>query len=121
MKDERIVVPTTLRAEMKSIIHQGHLGIENCKKCARQTLVWPVMNSEIEDMIKRWPTCLMFRNRQPSEPIINHSISNQAWTKIAADPFHLHGHYYLLIIDYYSKSIVTETLKNLQSSAVINK
>ena len=79
------------------------------------------MNSEIEDMIKRCPTCLTFRNRQPSEPIIHHPIPNQAWTKIAADPFRLHRHYYLLIIDYYSKFIVVETLKNLQSSTVINK
>ena len=45
------------------------------------------MDSEIEDMIKRCPTCLTFRNLQPSEPIINHPIPNQAWTKIAVDPF----------------------------------
>ena len=79
------------------------------------------MNSEIEDMIKRCPTCLTFRNRQPSEPIIHQPIPHQTWTKIAADPFRLHGHYYLLIIDYYSKFIVIETLKNLLSSTVINK
>ena len=79
------------------------------------------MNSEIEDMIKRCPTCLTFRNRQPSKPIIHHPIPNQAWTKISADPFGLHGHYYLLIIYYYSKFIVIKTLKNLQSSTSINK
>ena len=37
-----------------------------------------------------------------------------------ADLFHLYGHYCLLMIDYYSKFIVIETLKNLQSSIVIN-
>ena len=72
-------------------------------------------------MIKKCPTCSIFQNHQPSEPIINHPIQNQAWTKIAADPFRSHGHYYLLIVDYYSKFIVTETLKNLQSSTIINK
>ena len=41
------------------------------------------MDSEIEDMT----TCLTFRNLQPSEPTINHPIPNQAWTKIAVDPF----------------------------------
>ena len=79
------------------------------------------MNSEIEDMIKRWSTCLTFRKRQPSQPIIHYPIPNQAWTKIAAVPFCLHRHYYLLIIDYYFKSIVIQTLKNLQSSTIINK
>ena len=28
LKNEQIIVPTTLRAEMKSLIHQGYLGIE---------------------------------------------------------------------------------------------
>ena len=36
LKNEQIIVPTTLRAEMKSLIHQGHSGIENYKKHARQ-------------------------------------------------------------------------------------
>ena len=34
------------------------------------------MNSEIEDMIKKCPTCLTFQNCQPSEPIIKHLIPN---------------------------------------------
>ena len=58
LKNERVIVPTTLRAEMKPLIHQGHLGIENCKNRARQSLFWLLMKSEIEDMIKKCPTCL---------------------------------------------------------------
>lgn len=79
------------------------------------------MNSKIEDMIKECPTYLTFWNRRPSEPIINHSVPDQAWTKIAVDLFYLYGHYYLLMIDYYVKFIVTKMLKNLQTSTVINK
>ena len=51
------------------------------------------MNSKIEHMINKFPTCLNFQNRQPSKPIINHPIPNQAWAKIAADPFYLYGHF----------------------------
>ena len=51
LKNERIILPTTLRAEMKSLIYQEHLRIENCKNRARQSLFWPLMNSEIEGMI----------------------------------------------------------------------
>ena len=56
LKNGRITILTNLRAEMKSLIHQGHLGIKNCKKCARQSLFWALMNSKIEDMIKRCPS-----------------------------------------------------------------
>ena len=87
LKNERMIVPTTLRGEMKSLIHQGHLGFENCKKRARQSLFWPLINSEIEYMIKKCPTCLTFRNCQPSQLIIDHPIPNQTWTKMDADPF----------------------------------
>ena len=121
MKNERIIVPTTLRAKIKSLTHQEHLGIENCKKRARQSLFWPIMNMKIGDMIKKCPTCLTFRNPQPSQPVIDHPVPNQAWRKIAADSFRLYGHYYLPIIDYHSKFIVIEILNNLQSSTVTNK
>ena len=87
--------------------------ITNTKKRARQSLFWPLINSEIEEMIKRYPTCHTFWNCQPSEPFINYPIPNQACTKIAADSFHLYRHYYLLMISYYSKFIIIETLKNL--------
>ena len=40
------------------------------------------MNSDIEDMIKKYPTSLTIQNRQPSEPIVNHPIPNQTWTKL---------------------------------------
>ena len=106
---------------MKPLIHQGHLGIENCEKRARSSSFWLLMNNEMKDMTIKCPTYLNFRNRQPSEPIINHPIPSQAWTKIAEDLFHLYGYYYLLTIDYYSKFIVIEMLKKLHSSTVINK
>ena len=74
-------------------------------------------------MNKKCPTCLTSQNCQHSEPVINHPIPNQAWTKVAADPFHLYGNCYLLMIDhyYYSKFIVIEMVKNVQSLTVVNE
>ena len=34
LKNQRIIVSTTLRSEIKLIIHQGHFGLENSKKRA---------------------------------------------------------------------------------------
>ena len=72
---------------MKSIIHQGHFRLENSKKRAHQPMFWPIINSEIEDMIKNCPECLTFRNQQPSEPKIKHPDPQELWTKIAKDLF----------------------------------
>ena len=48
---------------MKSILRQGHLGIEKCKRKACQALFWPLINKELEDMISKRPTCQTYRNR----------------------------------------------------------
>ena len=99
-KNQKIIVPTTLHSEIKSIIHQGHFRIENLKKHDCQAMFWPLINGEIEGMIKNYPTCLTFPNQQPSEPRIKHPVPQQPWTKLAADLFRLYGYYYLLIVDY---------------------
>ena len=49
MKGERLIVPSTMRMNMKEKIHDGHLGIEKFKSRARETLFWPGMNMEITD------------------------------------------------------------------------
>ena len=41
--------------------------------------------------------------------------------KWAADLFRLQGHYYLLIVNYYSKFIVVENLRNGQFETIIIK
>ena len=78
---------------MKSILHQGHLGIENCKKKAFQALLWPLINKELEDMISKCSTCLTYSSLQPSETPIKPEIPDHPWTKCAANLFCLKGHY----------------------------
>ena len=58
LKGQRIVVPSSLRKAMKDIIHQGHNGIEKCKVRARQSLYWPGMNAEIEELVARCSHCI---------------------------------------------------------------
>ena len=35
LKGEQLIVPLSMRKEMRALIHQGHLGIEKCKIRAR--------------------------------------------------------------------------------------
>ena len=39
-KNQRIIVPTTLCSEIKSIIHQGHFGLQNSKKTCSSSPVF---------------------------------------------------------------------------------
>ena len=62
-----------------------------------------------------------FCNWKPSEPTIKHPVPEEPWTKLSADLIWLYVHYYLLVVDYNSKFIAVENLKNSQSLTVINK
>ena len=47
-KGNKVIVQSILRPEMLKKIHNAHLGIEKCKRRARDILFWPGMNAEIE-------------------------------------------------------------------------
>ena len=72
-------------------------------------------------MISKCLTCLAYRNRQPSETTIKPEIPEHTCAKCAVDVFRLQGHYYLLNVDYCSKFIAAENLRNPQSETAINK
>ena len=61
MKGERVIVPSSLRKEMKAKIHEGHLGIEKRKARARETMFWPGINGEIREMVQQCSACLATR------------------------------------------------------------
>ncbi len=104
LKGQRIIIPISLRSSMKVILHQGHNGIERCKNRARQSIFWPGINSEIEDLVSNCSVCQTYRNRQQKETLIQHTI---------------YGHDYVIVTDYFSKYI--ERLTNKASSTVVNK
>ena len=106
---------------MKDIIHHGHNGIERCKNRARQSIYWPGINREIEDLVSRCSLCSTHRNKQQKEPLIEHEIPDTPWTKVASDLFTLCGHDYVIVTDYFSKFVEIERLPNKSSTTVINK
>ena len=106
---------------MKDIIHHGQNGIKRCKNRARQSIYWPGINREIEDLVSRCSLCSTHRNKQQKEPLIEHEIPDTPWTKVASDLFTLCGHDYVIVTDYFSKFVEIERLPNKSSATVINK
>ena len=37
-------------------IHESHLGINKCKQRARETLFWPGMSQQVQNMVEDCPT-----------------------------------------------------------------
>ena len=51
LKGSKLVIPQTLRGEILSQIHVGHMGIEKCRQREQEVVCWPGINQEIETMV----------------------------------------------------------------------
>ncbi|KAI7800948.1 hypothetical protein IRJ41_015739, partial [Triplophysa rosa] len=119
LRRDRIVVPQVMRKEMLSRIHEGHLGIEKCKRRSRDSVYWPGINSDIETMVSTCEVCLKHQNRQAREPMITTDLPQYPWQKVGTDLFHFHGKEYLLVVDYLSSFPEIALLSNSSSACVI--
>ena len=120
-RGDRVVIPRSMRPEMLNTLHTSHMGIVKTKQRARDIIFWPGMNKQIEEMIKKCPTCLEFQNKQPKEPMIPHPIPSLPWNKVATDLFELDGNHYLVMVDYYSNFIEVAPLSDTRTTTVLRQ
>ncbi|CAK1587161.1 unnamed protein product [Parnassius mnemosyne] len=119
-RNNRIVIPLSLRKEMLRRIHEGHLGVEKCQRRARDVMWWPGMSADITCVVQGCDTCQRHQAAAPRQPLAPHPVPTLPWEHLAADIFEFGGKQYLLIVDYYSKFVEISLLTNLQSKTVIN-
>ena len=116
----RLIVPVAMRAEMLQKLHEGHLGMEKCKARAREVMYWPNMTRDIDNMVAKCTTCVMFRKQNQKQPMIPHEMSERPWAKLGADIFTFKEHDYLIVVDYFSKYPEVSRLVNKTAKGVIN-
>ena len=120
-RGERIVVPSSLRQEMKGKIHTGHMGINSCLRRARTHLYWPGMSADIKIFVENCSTCSATSSKQPTQPLYLHSIPNRPWQKLGLDIFTISNRNYLVTVDYFSQFFEVDYLPNMTSTTIIHK
>jgi hypothetical protein len=120
-KGERVVVPMSLRSNMKMAIHSTHTGIEGCLKRAQECMFWPGMNAEIRQYISTCETCQSFQPAQQKETLMSSEIPSRQWETVGVDLFEYHGKDYLVTVDYYSNFFELDHLKSTKSPYVVKK
>jgi hypothetical protein len=102
-KGSKLIIPKSMQKDMLERIHASHQGIVKSKALARESIFWPGLSSQIEDMIKRCPTCQSTRKNKPKEPLKPQEIPEIPWQKVGIDLFKFQQKEYVLCVDYYSK------------------
>ncbi len=119
LKGSRIVIPKSLRSKMLKKIHEGHLGIEKCRRRGRESMYWPGLNKVVEEMVKNCPSCLKFGSQKAAEPLNPHEVPNRPWQRVGSDIFTYRNKDYLVITDYYSFYPEVVNLTSTSTKAVI--
>ena len=117
-KGRQVLIPEALRPDVLQQLHQGHMGIERTRRLARESVYWPNINQDIENLVKKCPTCQQHQPCQQKEPLDPHDIPSTPWYKLATDLFCIGKENYIVIIDYHSKFPVVSKLPNTTSETI---
>lgn len=118
MKGSRIIIPGPMRKEILAKIHQGHQGIVKCRARARESVWWPGVSTEIEELVRRCTQCVKEQGYR-HEPLMPSDFPDRPWQKVAMDMFHCGGKNYLLVTDYYSRYPEIALLPSMTAQEVI--
>ena len=119
LKDQRILIPLSMRKKILEKLHQGHQGIEKTKRRARETVFWPRINNEIESMVSKCSHCQELRNANSKEELHPHSVPVYPWQIVGTDIFHWNNNDYLLVVDYYSRFWEVVKLRSMTAENLI--
>ncbi|XP_045764401.1 uncharacterized protein K02A2.6-like [Maniola jurtina] len=114
-----IVFASALRGDMLQRIHEGHLGIDRCKRRARQVMFWVGMSRDIERAVRECATCERYAPAPRREPMLPHDIPDVPWFKLGSDIFEYRKKYFLILVDYFSNFVEVTELNSINSKSII--
>ena len=102
----RIIIPNKQHKAFLKLIHEVCLGLNKCKGRAKETVYWPGLNEQLEDLVLNCELCLKYSTAKCKlEPslALGQEVPLHPWTKLAMDIFHFNGVSNLLVVDYTSQ------------------
>ena len=94
------MIPNKQHKVILRLLHEGHLGLNKCKLRAKETVYWPGLNDQLEDLVLNCELFLQYSTAKCKlEPSLSlgYKVPLYPWTKLAIDVFHFEGASYLLI------------------------
>ena len=120
-RSDRIIIPKSMRPEMKTKVHAGHTGVNSCLRRARQYIYWPGMSAEIRLFVAACTICASIQPKQNKQPSKLSDIPVRPWQKVGSDIFTIKSRNYLITVDYYSQFFEVDYLIDTLSETVIQK
>ena len=119
LKGSRLVIPVAMQKTILGKIHEGHQGITKCRERAKQSVWWPGLSKQIEDLVEKCDKCSKERQNRV-EPMIPSDVPERPWQTVGSDLFELNGSNYLLVVDYLSAFVEIAKVNNTSSASIVN-
>ena len=113
----RIIVPREMRPEMLQYIHEGHDGKECCFLRVKNTVFWPKITYDIQQLIEE---CMICHEYGKSQPLIGATQELPPFPRhtLVTDLFCWKRMDFLIVADVFSKYILVRKLPNSTSTAM---
>ena len=99
MYKDRVIIPPDLRDETLRALHSAHQGTSAMMSRAQGSVFWPNITGDLAKVRNNCRCCERNAPSLPKLPPTQPHIPTTPFEAIAADYFHLKGHYYLVIAD----------------------
>ena len=117
----RMLIPSSLRAEVLDRIHDGHQGLTKCRERANTSVWWPGISSDIKQKVQTCQVCREMRHTQRKEPLISTPLPDRPWKRLAIDLCEYNKHTYLVVSDYFSRFLEILHMPTITASQVVLK
>ena len=113
----RIIVPREMGPEMLQYIHEGHQGKKRCLLRAKNTVFWPKMTYDIQQLIEKYMICQEY-GKSRSLIGTTQELPLFPWDTLATDLFYWKRMDFLIVADVFSKYILVRKFPNSTSAAM---
>ena len=119
MKGKQIIITSVLQDLILEQLHSNLMGIEKARLLARESVYWPNIDTDIDNTVKQYATCLDYQQTQPHERALPYDLPCRPWEVVGADTFMVHNKMLLCIANYYSKFPVVKKVGNLAADDIV--
>ncbi len=124
----RAVVPETLRSRVLHMVHEGHLGVVKVKQRCRDTVWWPHIDAEVEELVRNCACCLLSgkTGQSGTAPLSPTPWPSSPWEHIQVDlcgELHrapAHTCYLVVVHDLHSKWPEVFQLSSITTHSIID-
>ena len=123
MRDNSIVMPTSLRERAVALAHEGHQGLVKTKKLLHEKVWFPGIDECVKQAISKCMACQANGPENRPDPLQMSPLPPEPWHTVHVDfcgPFPTGG-YLFVVIDAYSRFPEVEIVHSTSAKATIPK